>query len=95
MVTATLRDEKEKIVARNRQTMVAYKDIFYRLFLMMPNKPIPSGEYKLELLWETRRKDVSPGNLVQSEPLKNTIFLQKSTGEKTLKKNGNKHKQGL
>ncbi len=89
-VTATLRDEKEKIIARNRQTVVAYRDIYRRLFLMRPNKPIPSGKYKLELLWETRRKDVSPKNLVQSQTLKNTFFIQKSNDEITIKQTGKK-----
>ncbi len=68
-VTAMILDSNGKVVAEHRTINVLYFEALRRVTIPFPEEGLPSGNYTLELLFETRRRDISPLNLVQAEPL--------------------------
>lgn len=75
-VTASLRDEENGAVAEKRQTLLAYYNVLRRIEMELPGEKLPAGEYQLELVFETKRSDVSPDDLVQAAPLRHTVNVK-------------------
>lgn len=65
-VTAMLRCSSGHILATQHQTVVAYFDLTRKLSLQLPNDKLTKGEYSLMLTYETKRRDISPDQLVQA-----------------------------
>ncbi len=65
-VTATLQNSIGEILTTQQQTVVAYFDVQRRLSLQLPEDGLPNGVYSLLLTYETKRRDISPDQLVQA-----------------------------
>jgi len=72
-VTARLLNSAGKEVAVQQQTVVAYFEVLRRVELTLPPEGLTPGTYTLEFLYETKRSDISPSDLVQCAPVKQTV----------------------
>ncbi len=75
-VTARLLDRKDAVLAQNQHPLVAFFDRVCRIELELPAKFQQTGSYRLELLFETKRNDISSQNLVQTAPLRHTVTIR-------------------
>jgi hypothetical protein len=75
-VTARLVDSSGKEVASQQQTVVAYFEVMRSIELSLPEEALPRGKYTLEFTYETKRSDISPTDLVQSLPVKQSVAVE-------------------
>jgi P pilus assembly chaperone PapD len=75
-VTARLLNGSGKEVIKQQQTLVAYFDAFRRIELPMPATGVTPGKYTLELVYETKRSDIPPTDLIQAKPVKNSVSVE-------------------
>jgi hypothetical protein len=68
---ANLLNEKGKVVATAMSSTTAYFNVLRRLDLNVAK--ITPGTYKLELTFETKRGDMAATDLVQAQPVKQTV----------------------
>lgn len=68
---AALIDGKGKVVATSQSPTTAYFKVLRRLDL--PVSKVPAGQYRLELTFETKRGDMAAGDLVQAQPVKESV----------------------
>jgi hypothetical protein len=68
---ANLLNEKGKVVATAMSSTTAYFKVIRRLDLGIAK--ITPGTYKLELTFETKRGDMAATDLVQAQPVKQTV----------------------
>ncbi len=89
-VTARLCNPVGEVVAEQRTACVVYFDALRRIELSLPADGLPYGLYTLELLYETKRRDALPGDLVQAPPVKvfREVMLGAGTGEGTGEEEG-------
>lgn len=74
-VTAMLKNKDEKIVAEVQQTTALYFSGKKGLELSLP-EGLTSGEYQVELRFETKRSDIASNNLVQSSPIAKRVYVR-------------------
>lgn len=70
-MTALLYDSQGNLVRERQSTTTAYFDVIRRIEL--DTSGVPSGIYRVELVFETRRGDISPTDLVQARPVREFI----------------------
>ncbi len=75
-VTAMIRDNNGQVVAEHQTINVVYFEALRRVAIPFPDKGLPPGNYSLELMFETRRRDISPSKLVQAQPVSYIIPVQ-------------------
>ncbi len=75
-VTARLLNPAGKEIARQYQTVVAYFEVLRRVEFALPAEPPAPGKYTLEFLYETKRADISPTDLVQAAPVKYNVPVE-------------------
>ncbi len=68
---AKLLDAKGKVVATTQSTVTAYFNVLRRIDLGIGK--VTPGTYKLELTFETKRGDMAAGDLVQAQPVKESV----------------------
>lgn len=73
-VSARLRNMEGRLVAEQSMSVVVYVETLRRIELPF-NDEVPPGKYQLELLFETRRRDIVHDNLVQADPVKHVMPL--------------------
>lgn len=66
-----LMDGKGKVVANTQASVTAYFAVTRRMELGVSG--IAPGSYKLEVSFETKRGDMAAGDLVQAQPVKETV----------------------
>jgi hypothetical protein len=66
-----LMDSKGKVVANSQASITAYFAVTRRMELGVSG--IAPGSYKLEVSFETKRGDMAAGDLVQAQPVKETV----------------------
>lgn len=74
-VSASLKDANEKTVSQKEETVAMY---FYGKKGVEVSIPedLPSGEYQLELRFETKRADIPSSDLVQSSPITKRVLVR-------------------
>lgn len=75
-VTARLLNSAGKEVAASQQAVVAYFEVFRRIELTLPKEGLDFGNYTLEFIYETKRTDISPSDLVQARPVKQIVAVE-------------------
>lgn len=75
-VTARLLNSAGKEVATQQQTLVAYFEVKRRVEIALPAEGLAPGNYTLEFTYETKRADISPTDLVQAPPVKNSVPVE-------------------
>ncbi len=75
-VTAILSNSANEVVATQQQTVVAYFDVMRKLSMPLPKDRPPRGDYFLRLIYETKRRDISPDQLVQAPEVIREIRIQ-------------------
>jgi P pilus assembly chaperone PapD len=68
---AKLMDSKGKVVATTQSSTTAYFNVLRRLDMGIPK--VAPGQYRMELLFETKRGDMAIGDLVQAPPVVQTV----------------------
>jgi len=61
-------------MAEQSMSVVVYVESLRRIELPFDDE-VPPGDYQLELLFETRRRDIVHHNLVQADPVKHILPL--------------------
>ncbi|MEP0710547.1 hypothetical protein [Algoriphagus sp.] len=74
-VTATLKNTKGETIAEQGQTVALYFSGKRAIEMKLPEN-VPSGEYSLSLVYETKRSDIPSGDLVQAQPVTSTTSVQ-------------------
>ncbi len=73
-VSACLRNMEGRLMAEQSMSVVVYVESLRRIELPFDDE-VPPGDYQLELLFETRRRDIVHHNLVQADPVKHILPL--------------------
>jgi hypothetical protein len=68
---AKLVDSKGKVVAITQSSMTAYFKVLRRLDLVVAK--VTPGPYRLELTFETKRGDMAAADLVQAQPVRESV----------------------
>ncbi|MCX6305176.1 MAG: hypothetical protein NT040_09415 [Bacteroidetes bacterium] len=68
---AKLMDAKGKVVANTQTSATAYFKVLRRIDLAIAR--VAPGTYKLEVSFETKRSDMAASDLVQAQPVKETV----------------------
>lgn len=74
-VTASLKNKTGQVLAEQQQTVALYFSGKRSVELKLPEN-LPSGEYDVELTYETRRSDIPSTDLVQSPAVRTTVTLK-------------------
>lgn len=74
-VTAVLKNSSDEVIATQQQTVVVYFDVLRKLSLPLPKDGLPPGDYSLRLTYETKRRDISPDQLVQAPKKSREIYI--------------------
>lgn len=74
-VSAVLKNGTNQSVAEQQQTVALYFTGKRSLDITLPGN-LPSGDYQLELRYETKRSDIPSSDLVQSAPILKTIPIK-------------------
>lgn len=74
-VTAMLKDQNDKTVAEEQQTTALYFSGKKGLDISLP-AGLPSGEYQVEMRFETKRSDIASNNLIQSSPIAKRVYVR-------------------
>ncbi len=69
-VQARIVDEKGDLVAEKETNTVVYFEALRRVEIPLPEAGLPSGNYQVELLYQTQRRDIGTKELVQTEPVR-------------------------
>lgn len=75
-VSAYLRDSHGRLMAEQNMSVVVYLEALRRIELPLDTEQLPPGNYQLELVYETRRRDIIQKNLVQAEPVRHSMPLR-------------------
>lgn len=68
-LTVSLTGDDQNKAAIHQQSVAIYVDGIFRFDIPMPQDGVNPGHYTLECLFETRRSDISPNDLVQADPV--------------------------
>lgn len=68
-VTTRLCNSSGRELAMQQQNTVVYFDMHQKIQLQLPEEYLPAGDYIVELIYETKRSDISSSDLVQTKPL--------------------------
>ena len=74
-VSASLKDGSEKTVSQKEETVAMYFSGKKGIEVEIP-EGLSSGEYQLELLFQTKRSDISSSDLVQSSPISKRVLVR-------------------
>lgn len=74
-VIASLKDKNNKTVAEEQQSIALYFGGKKGLDLTIP-EGLPSGEYQVEMRFETKRSDIPSTDLVQGSPVAKRVFVK-------------------
>lgn len=74
-VDVLLRNGSGQVVTRQHTTAVIYFESLRRLELPFRDVTLDRGTYFLELMFKTKRRDISPSDLVQAPPVNYTVFI--------------------
>lgn len=74
-VYATLKNGSNQTIAEQQQTVALYFGGKRSLDINLPEN-LPSGDYQLELRYETRRSDIPSTDLVQSSSIAKTVAVK-------------------
>lgn len=74
-VVASLKDKNNKTVAEEQQSIALYFDGRKGLDIAVP-EGLPSGEYQVEMRFETKRSDIPSTDLVQASPVAKRVFVK-------------------
>lgn len=74
-ISATLKDASDKTVSQKEETVAMYFSGKKGIDVSIP-EGLASGEYQLELQFETKRSDIPSSDLVQSPPISKRIFVR-------------------
>lgn len=74
-VQATLKNPSKQTVTEQRQTVALYFSGKRSVEISLPDN-LPSGDYEVELRYETRRSDIPTSDLVQAAPITKTVPVQ-------------------
>ncbi|MFZ4522468.1 MAG: hypothetical protein ACOYNC_12235 [Bacteroidales bacterium] len=72
-MTAKLMDTKGKVIATTKVSTTAYFKVLRRFELGIGK--VSPGSYKLEVIFETKRGDMAAGDLVQAQPIKESVAV--------------------
>lgn len=73
---AILRNSSGQVVASQHSTTVIYAESLRLLELPFSDVIMDRGNYTLELRYQTKRRDISPSDLVQAPPVSRTVYLR-------------------
>ena len=74
-MTASLKDKNNKTVAEEQQSIALYFSGKKGMEINLP-EGLPSGEYQVEMRFETKRSDIPSTDLVQSSPVAKRVFVK-------------------
>src|SRR5690606_4570316 len=74
-VSATLKNSSNQTIAEQQQTVALYFSGKRALEIPLPDN-LPSGEYQVELRYETKRSDIPSTDLVQAPSITKTVTVQ-------------------
>ena len=74
-VHAALKNSSNQTVTEQQQTVALYFSGKRAVEISLPEN-LPSGEYEVELRYETRRSDIPSADLVQAAPVTRTVAVQ-------------------
>lgn len=74
-VSASLKDASEKTLAQKEETVAMYFNGKKGVEVSIP-EDLPSGEYQLELRFETNRTDIPSSDLVQGSPVTKRVLVR-------------------
>lgn len=74
-VYATLKNATNQAIAEQQQTVALYFSGKRSLDINLPEN-LPSGDYQLELRYETKRSDIASADLVKSSPIAKTVAVK-------------------
>jgi hypothetical protein len=75
-VDAILRNSSGQVITRRHTTAVVYFESLRRLELPFPDVVPDQGNYFLELIYRTKRRDIPPSDLVQAPPVHYTVYFR-------------------
>ena len=71
-----LRNSSGQVVGRRHTTAVIYFESLRRFELPFHDVVLDQGDYSLELIFQTRRRDMASADLVQAPPVKHRVFIR-------------------
>ncbi|WP_113925183.1 fimbrial biogenesis chaperone [Cognataquiflexum aquatile] len=74
-ISASLKDASEKTVSQKEETVAMYFNGKKGVEVSIPEN-LPSGEYQLELRFETNRTDIPSSDLVQGSPVTKRVLVR-------------------
>jgi hypothetical protein len=74
-ISATLKDASNKTVSKKEETVAMYFSGKKGIEVNIPDG-LASGEYQLELQFETKRSDIPSSDLVQSSPITKRVLVK-------------------
>jgi hypothetical protein len=75
-VSAYLRNPNGQLMAEKNTTVVVYDEALRRIEIPFHDEEVPPGDYQLELVFQTRRRDIVQQKLVQADPVWHTVPLR-------------------
>ncbi len=74
-MNAVLRNRSGREVGSAYNTIAAYTEILRSVSISLPEEGLDPGNYSLEIIFKTRRRDISADMLIQAEPVHHTVQL--------------------
>ncbi len=74
-MNVVLRNQRGIEVGCAYNTIAAYTEILRAVSIPLPEEGLEPGTYSLEIIFETRRRDIATDMLIQSEPVRQTVQL--------------------
>lgn len=74
-MNVVLRNQRGIEVGSAYNTIAAYTEILRAVSIPLPEEGLEPGTYSLEIIFETRRRDIATDMLIQSEPVRQTVQL--------------------